>query len=461
MALHFNMSITMSSEQIQTVIASSVRRLSEKYNFSYDDAMLEIQQMDLDISRDDKRKTPSRPKKPRMTAEEREAEKLAKKKAKEEEKLAKAEAKKKAKEEEKLAKAEAKKKAKEEEKLAKKKAKEEEKLAKAEAKKKAKEEEKLAKAKAKEEEKLAKAEAKKKAKEEEKLAKAKAKEEEKLAKAEAKKKAKGYDYPLPFLGVVCEDQCQGIKLNYGLHTQCTGKKTDNDFCRTCNKAIDKSETKKHPYGIIRDRLNADGSILLPFYDNKGCKTVCYKQYLMKMKYDVEEVKAYFEQQGVDIPEFYWEEEVEEEAIKKRGRPKKQKSLTDSSDDDLATAISNIVREDDTDDDDNDNEKDKESMKLSSDNSASSITSGITNDDNDDNDDNTETEDESVSVVRIVIDGKNYLLSDDNEVYDAESENLVGHYNKKTKQIIPHNIKHVVDDGDEDNDNDDNDDNDDN
>ena len=451
-----NMSITMSSEQIQTIIASSVRRLSEKYNFSYDDAMLEIQRMDLDISHDDKRKTPSRPKKPRMTAEEKEAEKLAKKKAKEEEKLAKAEAKKKAKEEEKLAKkkakeeeklakAEAKKKAKEEEKLAKaeakKKAKEEEKLAKAEAKKKAKEEEKLAKAKAKEEEKLAKA----KAKEEEKLAKAKAKEEEKLAKAKAKKKAKGYDYPLPFLGVICEDQCQGIKLNYGLHTQCTGMKTDNDFCRVCNKAIDKSESKKHPYGVIRDRLNADGSILRQFYDNKGCKTVCYKQYLMKMKHDVDEVKAYFEQQGVDIPEFYWEEEVEEEATKKRGRPKKQKSLTDSSDDDLATAISNIVREDDTDDDnDNDKDKDSESMKLSS-SSASSITSGITNDDDNDDNGNAETEDESIAVVRIVIDGKNYLLSDDNQVYDAESEDLVGHYNKETKQIIPHSITSVEDD----------------
>ena len=414
-----NMSITMSSEQIQTIIASSVRRLSEKYNFSYDDAMLEIQRMDLDISHDDKRKTPSRPKKPRMTAEEKEAEKLAKKKAKEEEKLAKAEAKKKAKEEEKLAK---------------KKAKEEEKLAKAEAKKKAKEEEKLAKA-----------EAKKKAKEEEKLAKAKAKEEEKLAKAKAKKKAKGYDYPLPFLGVICEDQCQGIKLNYGLHTQCTGMKTDNDFCRVCNKAIDKSESKKHPYGVIRDRLNADGSILRQFYDNKGCKTVCYKQYLMKMKHDVDEVKAYFEQQGVDIPEFYWEEEVEEEATKKRGRPKKQKSLTDSSDDDLATAISNIVREDDTDDDnDNDKDKDSESMKLSS-SSASSITSGITNDDDNDDNGNAETEDESIAVVRIVIDGKNYLLSDDNQVYDAESEDLVGHYNKETKQIIPHSITSVEDD----------------
>ena len=399
-----NMSITMSSEQIQTIIASSVRRLSEKYNFSYDDAMLEIQRMDLDISHDDKRKTPSRPKKPRMTAEEKEAEKLAKKKAKEEEKLAKAEAKKKAKEEEKLAKK-----------------------------------------KAKEEEKLAKAEAKKKAKEEEKLAKAKAKEEEKLAKAKAKKKAKGYDYPLPFLGVICEDQCQGIKLNYGLHTQCTGMKTDNDFCRVCNKAIDKSESKKHPYGVIRDRLNADGSILRQFYDNKGCKTVCYKQYLMKMKHDVDEVKAYFEQQGVDIPEFYWEEEVEEEATKKRGRPKKQKSLTDSSDDDLATAISNIVREDDTDDDnDNDKDKDSESMKLSS-SSASSITSGITNDDDNDDNGNAETEDESIAVVRIVIDGKNYLLSDDNQVYDAESEDLVGHYNKETKQIIPHSITSVEDD----------------
>ena len=91
-------------------------------------------------------------------------------------------------------------------------------------------------------------------------------------------------------------------------------------------------------------------------------------------------------------------------------------MTDSSDDDLATAISNIVREDDTDDDN----------------------------DNDDNDDNMETEDESVSVVRIVIDGKNYLLSDDDQVYDAESEDLVGHYNKKTKQILPHKIKSIDD-----------------
>ena len=364
------MSVTMISQQMKTVI----RRLSDKYDFSYDDAIIEVQNMDFDITHDDKRKTPSRPRKQRITDEEKEEAKRLKEEAK----------------------------------LAKKKAKEE-------AKEKAKEEAKMAREKAKEEAKLA----KKKAKEEAKLAK----EEAKLA----KKKAKGYKYPLPFLGVIGKNQCQGIKLNYGLHTQCGGKKTSNEFCITCNKAIDKSDTKKHPYGIISDRLDKDGNIVRPFYDNKGGKTICYNQYLLKMKHDVDDVKTYFEQENVDIPEFYWDEEIEEGSIKKRGRPKKQKSLTDSSDEDLANAISNIVREDDTDDD--------EVPHISSADS-NSITSGITND---------EQDDKSVSVVRIVIDGSNYLLSDDNEIYDETTEDLVGYYDKKTKKITPHKIEDVVDD----------------
>ena len=56
------------------------------------------------------------------------------------------------------------------------------------------------------------------------------------------------------------------------------------------------------------------------------------------------------------------------------------------------------------------------------------------DDNNDDDD----EDEPLKVSQIIIKGKAYLISETNELYDIGTQDHIGRYIRKTKQIIPFN-----------------------
>ena len=391
--------ITKYSEQVESmmmqyttdVLESSIRHLATTYNFSYEDAMSEIQRLDHDIQpRIHQRKKPSAPR-PRQTEEE----KLAKQKAKEDAKQKKIVTK------------------------------------------------------------LFKIVLKDLLK----FFKQKAKEEEKLAKQQEKKKAKPskpikHKYAVPFLGTILPDQCQGIKLNYGLHTQCHGSIQDGEtYCTSCLKATQKNNDI-HPFGNINERLEeADKSIKKDFYDNKGNKSVQYMAFLKKYHPDAtkEQVQSYFAEHNITIPEMHWDEPEEQ---KQRGRPKKKKNLTSSSDEDLAAALSNAVKEEDT-EDENDDDDEKTKKDTNSPETESSITSlssnakpktmeDTTEDDEDekkeDNDDESDDddEDEPLKVSHITIEGKAYLISKTNELYDIGTQDHIGRYIRKTKKIIPFN-----------------------
>ena len=61
--------------------------------------------------------------------------------------------------------------------------------------------------------------------------------------------------PLPFCGAKNEHNCQGLRLNHGLHTQCTNCRVEGqDYCKTCQKSADQSATGKPAYGTIDDRM---------------------------------------------------------------------------------------------------------------------------------------------------------------------------------------------------------------
>ena len=63
---------------------------------------------------------------------------------------------------------------------------------------------------------------------------------------------------LPFCGVVVDDWCCGTRLNHGLYTQCTmAKVPGTDFCKTCGKQADKNESGLPNYGSIEARLAPD------------------------------------------------------------------------------------------------------------------------------------------------------------------------------------------------------------
>ena len=83
-----------------------------------------------------------------------------------------------------------------------------------------------------------------------------------LVKIEVKKvesvERKRSTIPLPFKGTMCTSECNGIRLNYGLYTQCTNKETKNvngyDLCKTCINQSEKNSNGRPTYGYIQERI---------------------------------------------------------------------------------------------------------------------------------------------------------------------------------------------------------------
>ena len=151
--------------------------------------------------------------------------------------------------------------------------------------------------------------------------------------------------PLPFCGTYERDNCLGIRLNHGLHTQCLNVSDGlGDYCKTCQKQADKNASGKPTYGDIRDRLECP---LLEYRDPKGRQTIPYGNVMEKLGLDRTAVEAEAEKFGLVIPEAHWQvvkktrgrpkksvtgvsdTSSETSAPKKRGRPKKAKKVVES------------------------------------------------------------------------------------------------------------------------------------
>jgi len=130
-------------------------------------------------------------------------------------------------------------------------------------------------------------------------------------------KKKKPSHPIPFCGHVFEDQCFGIRVNHGLHTQCGQIRSgDGDYCKTCSKQASTNESSKPNAGDIRVRaLGGD-------WEPVG-KLVSYGNVMAKLGISKEQAEAEAEAQGVTIPE------SEFDVVKgRRGRPKKDSSSSD-------------------------------------------------------------------------------------------------------------------------------------
>ena len=130
---------------------------------------------------------------------------------------------------------------------------------------------------------------------------------------------------LPFCGEIVGDWCQGVKLSFGLHTQCTmGRCGEDTYCKTCRKHADNSATGKPPYGDINDR--AEFSV--DYRDPKGKMTLPYANVVEKRGISMEAAVAAAATMGWTIPA--------EQLVKrtsKRGRPAKSAAVSDSDSDD--------------------------------------------------------------------------------------------------------------------------------
>ena len=346
-----------------------------------------------------------KPKKPKMSDEEKAAKKEAALKIKEEKKAAKE-----------LAKAEKKAaalKIKEEKKAVK----ELEKAAKKEAALKLKEDKKAAK----ELEKAAKKEAALKLKEEKKAAKALEKtklKEEKAAKKEAAKTLKSLKkVPMPFLTPNKDESvCKAIVKNSGLYTQCVKKSCsdDEDYCTKCLKDAECSPNSEPKYGVVANRIVGgfkEGTAPAGFEKSTGY--VNYADLLVKKNISIEEAKAYAEASGLDFSSFP-EEYLKCAPKKKRGR---KPNTTAASDSDEETPKKKRGRP----------AKVARAVTPTAELLANQVDSDVEVEEQED-------ELECVKFEHYSMPGLNMAIDAENNVYNADLQELIGKYDKEADVI---------------------------
>jgi chemotaxis protein histidine kinase CheA len=121
--------------------------------------------------------------------------------------------------------------------------------------------------------------------------------------------------PLPFIGIVMEGKCHGLKQNHGLITQCRNESKE-EYCKGCKKQCEKNESGKPDSGCIEDRMAALKSGI-EYRDPKGRRPMAYAKIMQKLKLTREMVEAEAAKENVILSESVF---VMPES--KRGRPKK-------------------------------------------------------------------------------------------------------------------------------------------
>ena len=126
---------------------------------------------------------------------------------------------------------------------------------------------------------------------------------------------------LPFCGVINSGWCNGVRLNYGLYTQCTNEKDKTSgFCKTCFKQGEKNGSGIPTYGTIQERAKAGNE----FRDPKGKPPVRYANIMEKFEISKEAAIRAANDLEWTIPD----EELEVKVVK-RGRPKKSVAVSDT------------------------------------------------------------------------------------------------------------------------------------
>jgi hypothetical protein len=254
---------------------------------------------------------------------------------------------------------------------------------------------------------------------------------------------------LPFCGEKCDDNCDAIRLNHGLYTQCTNAGTEeNDeymLCKTCYKQTEKNSNGKPTYGYIDERVELGNS----FRDPKGKEPVKYGNIMDKLKITRDEAIQEADKQGLIIPEDQFEIKKaqrgrpkkdttavdtsgsdDEPQKKTRGRPKKEKQVvnTNSGEDMIKELVNKAHSEEQEELLSEAKEKPKEKPNKEPKEEPSPDLADAESDDEDEDDE------EELAVTEFKISGVKYLKSADNTLYDFTSHEEVGTWNPISKKI---------------------------
>ena len=171
------------------------------------------------------------------------------------------------------------------------------------------------------------------------------------------KVVKGPEVVLPWTGKVIEGCCEGIRLNHGLHTQCTMSPLESGrFCKTCQKQADSNANSLPTYGSITERTACG---INEYRDPKGKQSTPYSKVMAKLGITREQAETAASALGITIPEECFEtralrkgrprqdgstssdtESSQESQTKRgRGRPKKKEKVVESNNgDDLIASL---------------------------------------------------------------------------------------------------------------------------
>jgi hypothetical protein len=128
--------------------------------------------------------------------------------------------------------------------------------------------------------------------------------------------------PLPYDGVMREENCYGLEMNGGLMSQCWSSKLNGDvYCKRCRTQASKNESGKPSVGDIRDRIKV--SALEYKHPKTGRQVVPYINVMKKKNITLEEAEEEAKKYGVNI-----EAEQLEEREQKRGRPATKKEVAE-------------------------------------------------------------------------------------------------------------------------------------
>ena len=238
-------------------------------------------------------------------------------------------------------------------------------------------------------------------------------EKKNVLSVEVKKKDVNSKVMLPWCEHVLSDRCKAIVSNGGLYTQCM--KVSESYCKGCVTKKEKNGDE-FVYGTVEDRLRCG---LLEYKDRKGKSEVLYSSVMKKECISREEAEEAANKLGWVIPECYFEvkeskrgrpkknvEKDESVEKKSRGRPKKEKETVvgNVGEDLIASLIEKKLEL-------------EENVELEK---------NVELEENDSVDE--EESEEECEVTKFEHNGKCYLKSGDNVLFDIESHDYIGVWN---------------------------------
>ena len=254
--------------------------------------------------------------------------------------------------------------------------------------------------------------------------------------------------PMPFTGVMCIGNCNAIRLNHGLYTQCTNEhnisKNGYNLCKTCVKQTEKNSNGKPTYGYIQDRIELGDE----FKDPKGKSPIQYGNIMEKLNISRKDVEEEAERLGLKLNEKIFEvkksqrgrpkkstdvvdtaSESSEPQKRPRGRPKKEKKTVTEDSSDI---LKNLISEEKTPPNEEPPKKEppKEEPPKKEPPKKEPPKEELPKEEEDD-----ESDEEELAVTEFTHNGIKYLKAADNTLYDVNTHEEIGLWDPNANKVI--------------------------